>query len=476
MNIEEIKKGESVNIEFKRTIPERKENFLKTVSAFSNTSGGTIIFGIDDKTLEVVGIDGDIYKLQDSIINSISDSIEPLISPSINVQTIEEKTVIVLEIFPTNHTPCFLKSKGKENGTFIRIGATSRPADFYSLRELELNGIRSSFDSQKSVNLMNDKAHFNSQSTLNLCLQIQKRIESAGIHNITVTERTLESLGVLKNINGELAPTNAYAILTSSDFYDFSRCGIRCACFKGTDKSIFLDKLDCSGVIFEQVEQALNFILRNLKVGIKFVGMQGIDDFEIPVNALREAIVNAVVHRSYMIEEPTQIAIYDDRVEIVSPGRLVAGLSLESALNGKSVSRNPVIAKVFRFMKLMEEWGSGFRRMYQECKDAKIKIPKFQENELDCSITFERISKKTVPQDVLQIVPQDVLQTVPQDLDLFILNEIKSNNKVTRDEIAMKAKVSSKTVARHIEKMKDKIQFAGSGFSGHWEIINGESK
>ena len=145
-------------------------------------------------------------------------------------------------------------------------------------------------------------------------MEIQKRIRMEGFSETEVTEKTLESLGVLKNINGELFPTNAYALLTLSDFYDFSRCSVRCACFRGVDKTVFLDKFDCSGPIFEQVEQALKFVLKNIKVGIRFVGLQGLDDYEIPVNALREAIVNAVVHRSYMIEEPVQIAIYDDRI------------------------------------------------------------------------------------------------------------------------------------------------------------------
>lgn len=473
MTIKEIKKGESSHLEFKREIPERKESFLKTVSAFSNTSGGKIIFGIDDKTLEVVGIEGDVFKLMDSVINSISDNIEPLISPNINVESIENKTVIVLEIFPTNHTPCYLKSKGKENGTFIRIGATSRIADFYSLRELELNGIRSSFDSQKCVNLMNDKNHFNSEITQKLCSEIQQRIEKAGVQNVKVNEQTLEGLGVLKNINGELAPTNAYALLTLSDFYDFSRCSIRCASFKGTHKAIFLDKLDCSGAIFEQVEQALNFVLKNLKVGIKFVGVQGIDDFEIPVNALREAIVNAVVHRNYMIEEPTQIAVYDDRVEIISPGRLVSGLSLESALNGKSVARNPILAKAFRLMKLMEEWGSGFKRINQECENASINLPRFQENELDCSIVFERKYENKVSDEEKSSVKNDPINDLINDpINLFDL--IKQNPNGSYEDYAQGLEISPATVKRKIAELKaeGKIIREGANKNGKWKICD----
>ena len=103
MTKEEILKGEGSHLEFKQEIPEKKENFLKTVSAFSNTSGGTIVFGIDDKTHTIKGLEGDIFKLMDSIINAISDNIEPLISPEIFPESIDGKTVIILNIFPTNY-------------------------------------------------------------------------------------------------------------------------------------------------------------------------------------------------------------------------------------------------------------------------------------------------------------------------------------------------------------------------------------
>lgn len=354
MTIEEIKNGETSHLEFKREIPERKESFLKTVSAFSNTSGGKIIFGIDDKTLEVVGIEGDVFKLLDSVINSISDNIEPLISPNINVESIENKTVIVLEIFPTNHTPCFLKSKGKENGTFIRVGATSRIADFYSLRELELNGIRSSFDSQKCVNLMNDKNHFNSEITQKLCSGIQKRMEKAGVQNVNVNEQT-------------------------------------------------------------------------------------------------------------------QIAIYDDRVEIISPGRLVAGLSLESALNGKSVARNPILAKVFRLMNLMEEWGSGFRRINQECENAKINLPKFQENELDCSIFFERKNDNKISEEEKSSVKNDPIN---DPINLFDL--IKQNPDGSYEDYAHFLNISPATVKRKIAELKadGKIVREGANKNGKWKICD----
>ena len=154
MTISEIQQGESSEIEFKRELSKNKDNLLKTVVAFSNGGGGTIIIGIDDKTHEVVGVDEiEAFKIMDAIANSISDGVEPLISPDISLQTVEGKTVIRVRIFAGSHTPYYLKSVGKESGTFVRIAATSRQADIIAKKELELLGLRHSYDSLESRSL-----------------------------------------------------------------------------------------------------------------------------------------------------------------------------------------------------------------------------------------------------------------------------------------------------------------------------------
>ena len=110
--------GESKNVEYKVTVPEKSEKYMKTVVAFANGRGGKIVFGIEDKTLEVVGMDEDsIYKTMDAITNAISDSCEPAIRPDVAMQTIKDKTVIVVEIFPGAERPYYIKSQGVFDGT-----------------------------------------------------------------------------------------------------------------------------------------------------------------------------------------------------------------------------------------------------------------------------------------------------------------------------------------------------------------------
>lgn len=127
-------------------IPTNSIKYLKSVSAFSNTAGGKIIFGIKDSTLEIIGVDGDIHKKVDAITNAISDSIVPQIIPNIYVDEIENKKVIVCEIYRGSRTPYYIKSLGKNDGTYIRTAGTTRVADEGMLKELKLTGVNRSYD------------------------------------------------------------------------------------------------------------------------------------------------------------------------------------------------------------------------------------------------------------------------------------------------------------------------------------------
>lgn len=130
MTIEEILAGESKNIEFKEDLPEKSIKYMKSVIAFANSSGGKIIFGIADKTREVIGLDSkDVFKLMDAIANAVSDSCEPAIIPDISLQTIDGKTVIVVEVSTGRQRPYYIKSLGKEAGVYVRVAGTTRLAD-----------------------------------------------------------------------------------------------------------------------------------------------------------------------------------------------------------------------------------------------------------------------------------------------------------------------------------------------------------
>lgn len=148
MTIEEILAGESKNVEFKVQRPDKSMKYMKTVVAFANGKGGRIIFGIDDKTREVVGIPDDkVFREIDAITNAISDSCEPTIIPDVYLQNINDKPVIVAEIRTGRRKPYYIKAEGLENGVYIRVSGTTRPADRDMSRELYYECDARSFDS-----------------------------------------------------------------------------------------------------------------------------------------------------------------------------------------------------------------------------------------------------------------------------------------------------------------------------------------
>ena len=141
-------KGESKTVEFKAKLPDKSETYMKTIIAFANTSGGKLIIGIDDNK-SIIGIDKDnIFEIMDKVTNAISDACEPQIVPDISFKTVEDKCILVIEIYPGANRPYYLKSKGKERGTYIRSAATSRLADSDKIRELEMEGKNISWDEQ----------------------------------------------------------------------------------------------------------------------------------------------------------------------------------------------------------------------------------------------------------------------------------------------------------------------------------------
>jgi ATP-dependent DNA helicase RecG len=147
LTVSEIQHGETDNVEFKMMEPDEDRKFLKTVAAFSNCSGGTVVFGVKNGTREIICIPEDsVFTVMDGIADSISDNISPQIIPSITFQTITNRTIVVVQIYPGQNTPYYLKSEGVLNGTYIRVGATTRKAENEKVQEFILRGTHQSYD------------------------------------------------------------------------------------------------------------------------------------------------------------------------------------------------------------------------------------------------------------------------------------------------------------------------------------------
>lgn len=160
---------------------------------------------------------------------------------------------------------------------------------------------------------------------------------------------------------------------------EFPAAAIQCGVFKGTTRSVFVDRKEYAGPLHRQIEEAFQFVLRNIRMGAEFGDLYRRDSYELPIDSIRELIVNAVAHRSYLDPGKVQVAIYDDRLEVTSPGMLIGGVTLQELKSGCSKPRNRGIVNVFAYMKNMDEWGSGIPRLYDDCREMGLEEPELIE-------------------------------------------------------------------------------------------------
>ena len=429
MTIEEILAGESKNVEFKENLPEKSIKYMKSVVAFANGTGGKIIFGISDKNREVIGFDKEeVFKKMDAIANAVSDGCEPAIIPDITFQTVDGKTVIVAEISEGRQRPYYIKALGREGGVYVRVAGTTRLADEYMIKELLFEGSNRHYDQALRTGLS-----VTDEDIEALCKAMKEqavknaRTEEQKASIKDVGRQQLRSWGILIERDGKDYPSNAFAILTGNGgLHVATQCGV----FKGTTKAVFVDRREYTGPLWEQIDEAFQFVLRNIHLGATIVGIYRQDVYEIPPEAIRELIINAMVHRSYLDHGTIQVAVYDDRLEITSPGKLPMGQTIERMKEGYSKIRNEALAHAFAYMNLIEHWGSGIPRIIDKVKAAGLREPEFIGGEVDLRINIYRGQvgqgdlnvAKRVP-DTAEIVPDttgrvpDTAEIVPDTTD-----------------------------------------------------------
>ena len=463
--------GESKNIEYKVAVPKKSEKYMKTVVAFANGNGGKIVFGIDDKTLEIVGMDEDnIFKTMDAITNAISDSCEPRIRPDVTLQTVNDKTVIVVEILPGAMRPYYIKSEGMTEGTYMRVSGTTRPVEGYMLKELILEGQNLYFDSEPCRELQ-----ITDEDIQNLCKTMKETAikntwqnsEKAKIKDIT--KNTLLSWGILTEVQGEIFPTNAYALLTGQlRMQPVIQCGL----FKGKDRAYFADRKEFDGPIQNQVDAAYQYVLEKINMGMQIQGIYRQDVYELPTDSVRELIANAVAHRSYLEPGNIQVAIFDDRLEVTSPGMLLNNVSIKKMMEGYSKPRNPAIANAFAYMKIIEKWGTGIPRIFRECREYGLPDPELIDFDGDFRVNMYRNTAIDYSPRVNDRVNDKVNDRV-NEIEEKILKFIDNDPAITITQLSMELELSRKTIAAKLKTLKEKkmIERVGSSRKGYWKIL-----
>ena len=483
MTKEEILAGESETLEFKRDIPEQSEKYIKTVVAFANGKGGTIVFGVDDKTRKIVGIKkADVFKKADIIADTIFNSCEPKIRPSINLQEIDKRYIIVVTIPPGMLQPYYIKSMGITEGTFVRVAATTRVAERYMLKELVLEGENESYDQQpvgKSVT---------SEEIENLCDRIYEftagtldKKERAALRRPTVNQ--LLSWKLLKKNGRALMASNGFRLLQGEN-EDYPDAKIQCAVFKGSTRGEFLKRQNMDGPIFEQIESAYQFVMQNLPVQSKVKGLFRHDRTLLPESAVREAIANAICHRSYLIPRKVQVALYEDRLEVTSPGSLCKDITVEKMREGMSSVRNKGIAEAFIYMRIVETWGSGIPNIYKAMQEYGLPEPVLQDFHGDFRIVLywkkSRTTQKTtqshpIPPNPTQSHPIPPNATQYSEVEWNLLKMLKGNPNLSQSEMAEKLGMNINRLKYYLNELRKApspaIRHIGTTRNGYWEVL-----
>lgn len=373
-----IEEGESEYIEFKESLRETSE-IIETVVAFANKNGGKIIIGVaDDGRITGVKIGkGTLENLANNIINAT----EPPIYPSITVERIEDKEVIVVDIPSGVNKPYFYKGK-----SYVRVGKTNKVLSPGELREMLLKTTeRPSWGDRVVIDFHLSELD---TDTIKLFVEEVKKSKRAPIVETGDLEELMKKLNLVRDNKIKSAGILLFGI-NPQKYYPWAI--IRAGRFK--DELTIIDEAHIDGNLFQQISSALKFVMRNIKKTFKIDHKTGkrIDVWEYPLEALREAIVNALVHRDYDIRSPVYIKIYDDRLVITNPGGLIEPLTIEDLeKEHPSVLRNPNIANIFYLAGYIEKWGIGTLKMIDECKKQGLPPPKFSVEKGMFSVEFKK--------------------------------------------------------------------------------------
>ena len=379
-----LRRPEGKTLEFKRDLSS-PAGFLRTVAAFANTAGGTVIIGVADRTRAVRGV-GDPLALEERAASLISDSIQPRLLPDLEVIGFRDRQLLAVRVYPSPSRPHFIKRKGRRSGTYVRVGSTNRQADAQLIAEMQRFAIGEAFDQWPMPELNSEAIDFRAASE-----------SFAPVRKLS--RRNLETLRLLTPHQGRLVPTIGGMLLFGQARLDhFPDAWIQAGRFAGTDKATILDHVRLEMHPIRAIEEAVAFVEKHSMRGAVIGRVRRHDRWNLPPEAVREAIVNAVVHADYsQTGAPIRVAIFDDRMEVENPGLLPFGLTLEELPLGVSKLRNRVLGRVFHELGLVEQWGSGVQRMISACRAQGLPAPVWEEVGFRLRVTL-RTERIRVPE------------------------------------------------------------------------------
>ena len=413
---------EGKTLEFKRDLSSPR-NLLKTLVAFANSAGGIVLIGVaDDRT--VIGLEQPLDD-EERLDNLIGDAIAPRLVPNVEILSWQDRSILAVEVFPGSNRPYYLKSEGQPDGVYVRLGSSNRQAGSALAAELRRSSEGIVFDEMPMPDLGPD----------DLDIQAAQRLFS---DRRKLDEQALLSLRVLVRDQGRLVPSKGGMLLFGKDrgAY-FPDAWVQCGRFIGVDKAHIFDHVEIHASLPDCVEQVMLFLKKHAIRGADFSNVRRQDVWSIPLLILREAVTNALVHADYSHPgAPIRVAFFDDRIEVESPGILVPGMTIEEMRQGVSNLRNRVIARVFRELGLIEQWGSGVRRMFREASELGLPEPVIEEIGMHLRITVFIGQNRLMKTSAKSGVESGVESEDGPSVSWRVLHVLKEGTPLSKIEIA----------------------------------------
>lgn len=418
-----------------------QDSIKKEIIAFANCDGGTVYIGVaDDGT--VLGVENaDECALQ--VSNMLRDAIKPDITMFIHYETLdyEGKAVVAINIQRGTNRPYYLAKKGlRPEGIFVRQGYSSVPATDTAIRQMIKETDGDSFEDMRSINQE---------------LTFETTKKEFEVRKVTFGQPQMQTL---KMISTDGLYTNLGLLLSEQCPYT-----IKAAIFEGTNQNIFKDRREFYGSIMQQMNEVYDYIDLHNQTHATFHKLLRVDTRDYPEVAVREALMNTLVHRDYSFRAATLISIYDDRIEFVSVGGLISGLELDDVLMGVSVCRNPHLANIFYRLQLIEAYGTGMKKIMNAYADAYVQ-PEIKTTNNAFKIILPNLNYINNKSEVSDIIEEKGTPYL-SSREKGILEFLTTHQIITRKEAQELFGISQSTAGRILKTMVDNGQILQIGGS-----------
>ncbi len=444
---------ESRTLEFKAELL-NFEKLVKTCIALANGAGGQIIIGVEDQTRRIIGItDKDRDRLYDEFPNSLYDSVSPTLLAQIYEKRIGEQSVLIIQIPPNLKKPYFMKTEGFPKGVYVRVGTSTRRASQDYVEDLVREGNRLNFDEEIVLQDMD--------------ILSQELIKQFYGKSVSIKKMLSDRVIILSSVDQEIYHPTVMGVLffTENPHLYLSEASVICTCFQGDKGRDIIQTQEMTGPINKLAEDSLKLVVSWISRDYKLHGAHLKGEALIPEEALREAIINALIHRKYSVPGAVKISIYEHHLDVFSPGCFPGLVDLGNLGDGTTFLRNPHITRMAHRMGLVEKMGSGIRLIFDSCMEAHVKQPVYQEGSDAVKITF-----------YFEPIFQE-----KQSEEEVIFSLIKVRGKLSIQDVMASLGISRNTATRKLNKfIKEKrIIREGSGPSVRYrclEAIESEDK